>query len=81
MSYINLQEHLEDARRRYPIGTVFKCSFDGATRTIKNNSPRFICNDTSIVFGSDIGSVWLEGTWAEIINKVESQIINTYDLW
>jgi hypothetical protein len=71
---------LEEAKRRYPIGTEFISnlgSFDGGIQTIKAELDWYNENKDSISHPG-IGWVYFDGKWAEIVKTASSKIVPGY---
>lgn len=71
------EELLEEAKRRYPIGTKFKSAYSGDERKIKNISFIFDGYGKDIYETNTGNYVYYNGKWSEIIELPKS---NTFDL-
>ncbi len=58
---------LDEAIRRYPIGTQFKCGLTGYSRTV-HFTPKFVGITNSIEGGE--GYIYYEGTWGKITSEI-----------
>ncbi len=59
---------LEEAKRRYPVGTHFHSLGGVRNKVIEHSKFYFKCANTVIRFDSN-GMVYNNGEWAEIISK------------
>lgn len=66
---------LEEAKRRYPVGTTYKCSFDSNdTYTVRTQA--FSMSKSDTVYGEyNKGHLFHEGKWAEIISQESPDVI------
>lgn len=65
------QELLEEAKRRYPVGTRFKSVLSGKIYTIKSTSYRWIIKGIEV---DDAPWVYYDGKWAEILTPLKISI-------
>lgn len=75
-------EELEEAQRRYPIGTKFKSPKTGDVYTITRDNYYTQGDDIRCQVDKEY-SPWLRynGNWAEIISKPEPVINNNYQIY
>lgn len=66
------EELLEEAKRRYPIGTKIKLP-NGNITEIKENI-YFDTTDLNIIWNNGYGRIYDNGKWAEIISKLEEKV-------
>jgi hypothetical protein len=81
MNHQEKEELLEEAKRRYPIGTKFKSSLDGKhPGEVLNGRMYWWKNeDNDIVANEPNGvSVWTNGVWAEVTHIAIPGVINNY---
>ena len=84
---------IEEARRRFPVGTTFR-DIKGHIRKITGNTFRRTTNihDNSIIdivvdgnsvypSGGSEWSVYYKGEWMEIVSSPKPEIINNYELY
>lgn len=76
-------ELLAEAKKRYPIGTVFKSSLNNTARSTVKNGELYLWRNTDICIDNQGGySVYTNGKWAEIISMPAPQeIINNYSIY
>lgn len=80
---------LEEARRRYPIGTVFiSARYPNKKSTYNIHTPYWeFYNHNEISVNYNTGaSIYKDGIWGEIVSLPkdhipESIVINTYSIW
>lgn len=68
---MNKEELLEEAKRKYPIGTVIKLS-NGSITEIKKNIYFDTAGD-NIIWNDGYGRIYNNGKWAEIVSKPEEK--------
>ena len=71
---------LEEAKLRYPIGTIFKSAQSGKIGTV-NGIPESQGSNIHVSIVGNILYVYWYGNWAEIISIPEPQIINHYQIY
>lgn len=63
---IEKEDLLEEAKRRFPIGTTFKSAQSGDLYTVKSNSHTMKCGNIDV---DGIPWLYYNGKWAEIVEK------------
>ena len=73
---------IQEAKRRYPIGTYFKSSMDGTYPGYIRTGEMYWWKDSDIVANVPGGtSVYTNGKWAEITHNPAQTVINNYDIY
>ena len=68
----NMEQLLEEAKRKYPIGTRYKCALTDSEYTVEK--PNFsIYNSNTIHTEYGRGTLYYNGKWAEIISTSEAE--------
>lgn len=67
------QDLLEEAKKRYPIGTQYKCAYGGETIwTVVEQ--RFTLAESDVIHSQPgKGCLYHKGNWAEIVSKLKTQ--------
>lgn len=73
------EDLLEEAKKRYPIGTKYKCAAGGTILTVEKQSFTKIGKDT-IHAESGKGCLFYDGKWAEIVSEDETYNIGDWVL-
>lgn len=78
------EELLQEAKRRYPIGTRFKSSLDGKhPGQITNGEMYWWKNEENDIVANETNgaSVYSCGRWAEITHSPIPTVINNYSIY
>jgi len=73
---MNMQEILEEAKRRYPIGTKYISAAESDDIEYESKYGRFQIIGTDTIWGdSGEGVLYQDGEWAKITNRINHPII------